>query len=432
MQEVPVVEVLCLNHFVWYILPYLNAHPVLLRYPAEVRSTAGWALGLYVLAIQAGGSMLRLRRRSGQRNSTGFLDRHLNLDGRAYLLPTFYGAWVFFDLLLATGSLPYFSAFLALARSLVSSVGLIALFFLSYRTGQELRLHKPGHAWLLMAAISFHMLVVAASGSLSNTSLVLFGALAPYSLGRKQPPILALIVAVACLGFLHLGKAEMRQHFWGEDGADRGPVNPIEVYEFWIPASWEAMVDAKTQPDDEDKTDIWKRASLMHMLAMVVSETPDVRDYLGGETYAMIPMLMVPRFMWPDKPRASLPMERLGIYYEIMTEETNDVTSVTFGQATEAWANFGWFGMAGVGFCFGLVAGIGNRISFMRPLDSIGFLLAGILLSRVWDVGNSAGTIILGALQGLSFALVFLYLLTRRSKNSATENAAFSPRQVKS
>ncbi|MEI6491003.1 MAG: hypothetical protein WCO94_00525 [Verrucomicrobiota bacterium] len=417
MHEVPVVEVLCLNHFAWYILPYLNAHPALMLYPEVVRSTAGWALGVYVLAIHIGGTIARARRPEAHRKPAPILDRRLKFAQRGPSLPLIYASWVLFDILLTMGLIPYSQDFIALTRSLFSSIGLIALFFLSYRLGEAKRLGRPSNAWPLFLVFPFQVLVAAASGFLANTALIIFGAIAPYSLGRKKLAILPLLLAAFALNFLNLGKPEMRLHFWGEDAMDRGPVNPIEVYEFWIPASWQAMTDPHGQQVEDEKVSILTRSSLIHMLALVVSETPSLRDFLHGETYAMIPMLMVPRFLWPGKPRASLPTERLGIYYEIMTEEANDVTSVTFGQATEAWANFGWLGIVGVGICFGMLAGIGNRISWRRAPDSIGFLLASILLSRVWDVGNTAGTVLLGSIQGISFALAFLLLISEPDKS---------------
>ena len=44
-------------------------------------------------------------------------------------------------------------------------------------------------------------------------------------------------------------------------------------------------------------TSVFERASLVHILLLVRRATPDFIPYLEGETYALLPSMLVPRFV---------------------------------------------------------------------------------------------------------------------------------------
>ena len=91
------------------------------------------------------------------------------------------------------------------------------------------------------------------------------------------------------------------------------------------------------------------------MLCLVVHYSPDNLPYLDGETYGHVLPQLVPRFFWPDKPRSHVSTYRLSTYYGLQEEDATQTTTIAFGLPTEAYANFGFFGLAGLGLLFGFV-----------------------------------------------------------------------------
>jgi hypothetical protein len=89
----------------------------------------------------------------------------------------------------------------------------------------------------------------------------------------------------------------------------------------------------------------------------VQSETPDRIDYLRGETYALLPAILVPRFIDPDKPASQVGMTLLNIHYGILTVEGAEVTAIGWGLVAEAYANFGYLGVIGIALILGAFCG---------------------------------------------------------------------------
>ena len=89
-----------------------------------------------------------------------------------------------------------------------------------------------------------------------------------------------------------------------------------------------------------------RRTSLFHILCLVVDCTPTRQPYLDGETYGYVPAQFVPSFFWHNKPSGHVATNRLAVYYGLQHEEDTAKTTIAFGMVSEAYANFGLFGVA--------------------------------------------------------------------------------------
>src|SRR5208282_5564556 len=87
-----------------------------------------------------------------------------------------------------------------------------------------------------------------------------------------------------------------------------------------------------------EKVSLLDRTSLIQILCLVVSNTPDRLPFLDGQTYAQIPAQFVPRFFWPEKPVGHISTYTLAVYYGLQNIEDTQKTTIGFGMLTEAYA----------------------------------------------------------------------------------------------
>jgi hypothetical protein len=129
-----------------------------------------------------------------------------------------------------------------------------------------------------------------------------------------------------------------------------------------------------------------ERTSLLHILCLVVSNTPEPNPYLEGQTYAHIPGQFIPRFFWPEKPSGHISTNQLSVYYGLQTEEETARTTIGFGMLAESYANFGVFGVIGIAaFLAALLKKIGG-LAEGGPMLSYGGILMVILLAWSFQV----------------------------------------------
>ena len=89
-----------------------------------------------------------------------------------------------------------------------------------------------------------------------------------------------------------------------------------------------------------------QRASLIHLMVQIQTMTPSQVPYLGGATYSFIPSLLIPRILSPGKAWAHTGNMILALQYGILDEVGIFKTSVGFDPVIEAYANFGFLGVA--------------------------------------------------------------------------------------
>src|SRR5439155_4662914 len=161
-------------------------------------------------------------------------------------------------------------------------------------------------------------------------------------------------------GIVHAGKFEIREPYW-PSGATEG----LEVSLARMPGmmtDWFAAgVDSLWSGGAE--SDVLERASLLHMLLLVQRTTPDFIPYLEGETYALLPSMLVPRFFEPEKTVSQAGLHMLSMRYGLQTVESTARTTIGWGLVAEAYANFGFSAVFGVGALFGAICGALMRLS---------------------------------------------------------------------
>ncbi|MBK19240.1 MAG: hypothetical protein CMM52_10450 [Rhodospirillaceae bacterium] len=138
------------------------------------------------------------------------------------------------------------------------------------------------------------------------------------------------------------------------------------------------------------------------LMTKVVDRTPYAIPYWSGETYGTILTNLVPRVVWPNKPKERWGQAFAHRYELISPRDT--ITSINIPWVVEMYANFGragvLVGMTIVGAFLALLSAIFNR-STMTPLEFV--VGAAIIFPLVYPASNF--TLMTGTMAQLTLAL---------------------------
>lgn len=365
---------LCANA---YALPLLQGNRSLALYTPESVTIAALAVIIYqVTAIAA-------YRLTGGRpaHSRFWTESILNHKAEGYISYGLLVSSLYFGVSSFTRVIP--PDIESVLRAVFSGISILCTFITCQRWGRG-ELHRT-EKWLFGSLIVAQLLIQATGlmliGSMTQVGIALLGYL---SAGRNLP-LLTVGVTFAILAVLHNGKSEMRDQYWTKEERLRPDLSQVPgFYVDWIANGLAPPERERDEDDLSASARLLDRASLMHMLGMVVEYTPDRQPYLNGETYSYVLPQLIPRLLWPDKPPSHVATNRLSVYYGLQSEEATGSTTIAFGMPAEAYANFGLIGMAGLGMFFGFGLKKVQTLGARSPM----FSLAGItmILLTAWSL----------------------------------------------
>lgn len=359
------IMLLCANS---YALPLINGHEALFQYPSETITRAG--LGVILYQIVAIGTYSLAGGFSGRTRfwTESILTHRIErLISYGLFLSTFYMLVAFF-----TDWIPRDAE--SVLRAVFNGISILCTFITTQRWGRgELnRVEQFVFGGLLivqMLVMSIGLLLIAA---ITLCGIAMLGYL---SAGRNIPWI-AIGIAFACAAILHNGKSQMRGLYWGEG---KPPPTITEVPSFYLHWMEYGLQNPLLTSEGETRSAssrLLERTSLMHILCLVVHYTPERQPYLAGETYGYVLPQLIPRLFWPEKPRSHIATHRLSTYYGLQEEEATYRATIAFGMPSEAYANFGFLGLAMLGAVVGYVPKKLQMLSAHSPM----FSLAGIVM----------------------------------------------------
>lgn len=371
----PVFEpilLLCANA---YAIPLLNGHEQLVHYAPEVITTASLAVILFQVCAITSYSLVK-----GQPGRSRFWTESILVDrieqyvvyglvfSSAYVVVSTFTHWI----------PPSISSVL---RAVCFGVGILCTFISTQRWGQgEL---KQSNRTLLLCTLIPQLILQTVELQLV-TSISLVGiALLGYLSGSKRVPWVPVILAFSILAVLNNGKGAMREKYWLNELSPPTFTQLPEYYAEWfgygLNTSDRDMYGEKNMSSSRKLLD---RTSLMHILCLVADTSPDRQDYLNGETYGYVLPQLIPRFVWPDKPRSHVATFRLSIYYGLQDENATNSTTIAFGMLSEAYANFGMFGAGLLGLFWGVTLKKMQVLSQHSPMFSQAGLI--MILLTAW------------------------------------------------
>ncbi len=369
----PAFEVFMLTCIPSYALQLVSEHEGLAIYSDSVIRRAMLAVILFQIAAQVTYDQIFARAKSTPFWNAVLFKRDIN----RWLLP---GLW------LNSGYI-WVSTFTDWLPGDIDSI-LRAVFF-GIATACTFLLGRSWGAGELSQSMRINvLLVLVVSALLQITSLYLISTiaglmvlfLAYISAGRKIP-VFAMVVVFLVLSVLHNGKGPMRVKHW-DIGA-----RPVEFAD--LPDFFSEWLGYGLQPFRDDsgeikKRELLERASLLHVMCLVVDSTERGLPFMSGETYGYVAPMLVPRFFWPGKPTGQKTTSRLAIHFGLQTEESAKATSIGFGVLAEAYANFGFWGIVALGILIGWANKLAAMWTRNSPMISNGGLL--MILLMAWSI----------------------------------------------
>jgi hypothetical protein len=305
----------------------------------------------------------------------------------------------------------------SIVAALVSVVSACGFFLVSMTIGGS-------EAPILGKFVFWGLLVV--NGMISASEFLLYGVAANiitvaigffWSSGRM--PWRYLILSMMCLSFLNTGKTTMRERYWGNDDEpaaqftfDKLPA----IYAEWIGVSYDAILEnqsvsttnaAGTRAKENKNQTLLDRIDNMQNLLFVIDaiETEHV-SLLHGATYSLIPPLLVPRILWPDKPRSHEGQVMLNVHFGRQDLYSTFATYIAWGLLPEAYGNFGpVMGAVFIGSLLGICfAWIENYTARKMFLSMEGLLSLSLLMSLMNSFEMVASVLVTAIFQ--SFVIV--------------------------
>lgn len=408
---VPVFPVFAATHLWAFGLPILTAHPQVLAYPrAQLIDATLTVCGFILLGTVA---WLICSARPVRGGTMRVLDPG---EGAVLVWLPVVAAAAFHLAELADGS-RVFGAFQPVVRATVFGLNTLAVFvlFLKWGGGQLPARARP----LLVALLLVQLAAESASLLLIGAMTTCVIALVAFTAGRGRVPWAAFAGTALVFAFLHLGKATMRERHWV---ADRDLVlQPADLpawYAEWADASVSAAGgdlagNLLGRPRD-DAVPLWWRSSTMQLLLLAQDRTPKEVPFLEGATYAVIPDLLVPRFLNPHKLRTHEGTYRLNLHYGLQSLQDTWTTTIGWGLLNEAFANFGWWGAGGLAVLLGWTYGWVARFAAPAGILSLRALFAVLVMSYAFQTEFSAGVLVSALFQSTAALVVLSWAIMRR------------------
>ena len=284
-------------------------------------------------------------------------------------------------------------------RVITGGISLFAVITLGYLMGQKVLTKNQSKLFLIVIAIL--IFVSGASLYLNIPGFYILFASIGWMLGSKKVPWKLYIILFLILAFLNQGKGATRDYYWRIRNSQIQASEYVQVYQDWIDNSLEAMqqpheflLEEEIVEDENKHGSIINRSSVVEMLLKVQTQTGIEKPYLWGKTYFIIPQLLVPRFLNPNKIRGGEANHILSIYYGLQNYRQTLTTSIGWGLLQEAYANFGWLGCLGLGAFLGNVYGWITRWSMNCSTLSFRFLVALIFLTLAFRTELTMGIFI--------------------------------------
>jgi hypothetical protein len=142
-------------------------------------------------------------------------------------------------------------------------------------------------------------------------------------------------------------------------------------------------------------------------------------QYLGGETYAIIPSSLLPRLFFPEKASPHYASSTLNVHYGNQTWESSQSTTIGWGLLNESFANFGHLGWVGLALCLGAFYGLITRLSIGLPSASIQSLVGIFTMGFAMQTEWTASVFITAYAQGLFSFLIVAFTFARRIRTGS-------------
>jgi len=242
-----------------------------------------------------------------------------------------FGICIFFEFYPAIAQLPSVGQMILPLQYI--SVGILFNMFLDKKL-------LKFEAMLLFSFTSFLLFNTIAAGFLAAPIFLLVFLGVIYWTNKRRLPLSIIIIIMAVVLLLSPVKGAFRADTWGKQ------LSSYTLYDktllFYMIAKDYYSVDGILKSVAEDTSTV-NRIAHVATFSYIIEMTPKNVPYWSGETYKTLWTSLIPRFVFPDKPKAEIGQEFGHRYSLLDVNDTN--TAYNLPWLPELYANFGPIGV---------------------------------------------------------------------------------------
>ena len=412
-RGVPLLPMMAVQHLLAYGIPVIMANEALAKYPRYEFSSAGVELLVFQLAMATSwyafmqiispckpvSYTLTILKRGGFQ---AFRKLGLVLIGFTTIYQIAYTSGGLDPLFnaLPQGSYPIFVAIQGAASMCGFFIGALGV-----GSGDIERSFKI----FFWVAFSVQCFVSAASLLLSSTIIYIASVMIGLFWSSGRFPWKYVIVTLAVLSFFNMSKHEMRMQYWDENTGEMKSYsiqNLPTIYTDWVNASMTMMFEPKdeTAQERDARQTLADRVNNLSNLLFVIDAIQNGHfDTLNGETYEIIPPLLIPRYFWPEKPRAHEGQVLLNVHFGRQDLHSTYTTYIAWGLLPEAYGNYGpYIGSIVLGIALGIFIAVIERLTQNKAVLSLeGFALFALFLGMATSYEMVASVLVTSVFQSI-------------------------------
>jgi hypothetical protein len=419
---IPVLPVISALSYLYYAMPLLSGNTLADYRPDDI-VWAALSVGLFLTAaslaawpflgdgrgrkklpaIQAQGKVRLIRTRS--------VNNLASNDELYRLIFIGLAAGILYYMAIASGVTSYLGTTIGVVRSVAVTLTSLACYLTGFARGAGL---LTGQRWF--AALAGFLLVTALTMSglfLVGGAVNIAAALLGYVLAAKRIPWIMLGSVFAILSILNAGKLNIRNQYWDRDNQSLKNSSIVQVPGMmveWFAAGIGGTVSKALGGKQLEGNSLLERTSLLHMVLAVQEATPSIIPYLEGGTYALLPSMLVPRFLQPDKTESQAGLNLLSVRYGRQRAEDTYKTTLGWGMVAEAYANYGNPAVIVVGALFGAFCGMLMRFSATAAPLSIAMLMSIASTLALCNLELDVSSLVVSMMQTYGGILLFAAL----------------------
>ena len=417
---IPVLPVISALSYVYYAMPLLSGNTLAVYRPEDL-VWAALSVGLFLTTASLAAWPFM-----GDGRGRNKLPPTIRAPGKARLIGTrsvnnlasndelyrliFIGlaAGILYYMALASGFASYLGTTIGVVRSVAVTLTSLACYLTGFARGAGL---LTGQRWF--AALAGFLLVTALSMSglfLVGGAVNIAAALLGYVLAAKRIPWIMLGSVFAILSILNAGKLNVRSEYWDRDNQSLKNSSITQVPGMmvdWFAAGIGGTVSKALGSRQPESSSLLERTSLLHMVLAVQEATPSIIPYLEGGTYALLPSMLVPRFLQPDKTESQAGLNLLSVRYGRQRAEDTYKTTLGWGMVAEAYANYGNPAVIIVGALCGAFCGMLMRLSATAGPLSLAMLIAIASTLALCNLELDVSSLVVSMLQTYGGILLF-------------------------
>ena len=313
---------------------------------------------------------------------------------------------------LPTGVTPIVTALL----SVVSACGFFLVSMIV--SGRDATLLEKMSFWILLVV---NAMISAADFLLASAAANLITVAIGFFWSNGRFPWRYLTIAMLSLSFLNTGKTTMRERYWASEDKpteERTLLQLPATYAEWIQVSYDAVLENRSPGADDDakngrhanknQTLLDRIDNLQNLLFVIDATSVGHVPLLHGDTYSIIPPLLVPRILWPEKPRSHEGQVMLNVHFGRQDLNSTLATYIAWGLLPEAYGNFGPIaGSLMLGVFLGIFFSWIENMTARKLIVSLeGFLSLSLMMNLMNSFEMVASVLVTTIFQ--SFVIIFV------------------------